>query len=63
MKPANENQSLARHNAAQREIEIERSIANLEREFGTLGVHERIVVTRELDALVHRVGHTFGDDW
>jgi hypothetical protein len=66
MKPASETQALARHNdpIAQRDIEVERTIETLEREFGPLGMHERIVVARELDALVHRVGHTFGDnDW
>jgi hypothetical protein len=68
MNPANENLSgvdhlLARHNdpIAQRDIEVERTIETLEREFGPLGVHERIVVARELDALVHRVRDTFDD--
>lgn len=69
MKPANENLSgvaLAGHNdpIAQRDIEVDRTIAGLEREFGPLGMHERIVVARELDALVHRVAWTFDrDDW
>jgi hypothetical protein len=57
---------LARHNdpIAQRDIEVERTIETLERELGQLGVHERIVVARELDALVYRLGRTFGDnDW
>ena len=69
MRAANANLSgadLARHNdpIAQREIEIELTIAGLEREFGALGMHERIVVARELDALVHRVVHNYGgSDW
>jgi|HubBroStandDraft_2_1064218.scaffolds.fasta_scaffold1799974_2 hypothetical protein len=68
MNAANENKAvgLARYNdpIAQRDIEVERTIANLEREFGALGVHERIVVAREIDALVHRVAWTFDrDDW
>jgi hypothetical protein len=67
MNAANENRRVVlgqQDPVATRELEIERSIVALEREFGALGVHERIVVARELDALVHRVGHTFGDnDW
>jgi hypothetical protein len=66
MSAANENRAVARHNdpIAQRDIEVERTIATLEREFGTLGTHERIVVAREIDALVNRVAWTFDrDDW
>lgn len=68
MNAANENKAvwLARYNdpIAQRDIEVERTIANLERELGALGMHERIVVAREIDALVHRVAWTFDrDDW
>jgi hypothetical protein len=49
---------------AERADEVEGTIVVLEREFGMLGVHERIVLTRELTALIERVAWTFErDDW
>ncbi len=57
---------VAGHNdpIAQREIEIDRTIAGLEREFRRARHARADQQARELDALVHRVVHAYGgSDW